>query len=255
MPNPTADMEPEPATMSVPETVIETTMESEPNEDSCPGEFEGIEWSLVHTPAAEGELQLVSIIYDDDLEENYPYSLPSLLAHPAPKLPGSLLVPSNFKSPASPMVPPSLPLHPPLPKTASPSTAGFLQFLGSPSVDYTLLRGSASGPLVSSSTWIAWLPLQSPNLSLHLSSSLPRLHLGPSLWLHRAPPSSTWGRPYGSTELHLLSGSTLVHSPTGSASVNPRSCVSASASRSIDVAWSHHLFGSPGSPSPLAPPL
>lgn len=60
-------------------------------------EFEGMEWSRAHTHAAEGDLQLASVIFDEDLEVDYSYSLPSPL------------VPPISKSLASPVIPPSLP--------------------------------------------------------------------------------------------------------------------------------------------------
>lgn len=96
----------------------------------------------LHTPTAESELQLASAIYDEDLEEDYPRCVPSLL------------IPPSSKSSASLVMPLSLPLPPPLPQTASllaPLLLAPFSPLASPSVDLTLLCGSASSLSVSSS--------------------------------------------------------------------------------------------------------
>lgn len=107
-----------------------------------------------HTPTAEGELQLAPAICDEDLEEDYPRSLPSPLIPHCSKSSASPLVSTSSKSPASPVMPLSLPLPLLLPKTASPSAPLLLapfSPLAPPSVDSTLLRGSASSLPVSSS--------------------------------------------------------------------------------------------------------
>ncbi len=63
-------------------------------------------WSPTHTPAAEGELQLVSEIFDV-FEEGVPLFLPSLLFLSSPESAESPTSPESPESLASPLVLPS----------------------------------------------------------------------------------------------------------------------------------------------------
>lgn len=120
-----SDLVREPAPTSVPEGVLV--------------EYEGMEGSPAHIPAAEGELHQASIKYFEDLEKDFPPKSP-IPAGPA-------------QPPASLLDPPSLILPPPTKDSqfSGPTSAGSLQFLGSSSLCSTLLCGSASGFPISSS--------------------------------------------------------------------------------------------------------
>ncbi|ROL23514.1 CD81 protein [Anabarilius grahami] len=90
MPEPTTDKEPEAAAMSVPEPTPEPIITPEPEPDGksdqvCEPatssisvgvlvEYEGMDWSLTHTPAAENELCLASVLCKE-VEDVIPKSL------------------------------------------------------------------------------------------------------------------------------------------------------------------------------------
>lgn len=144
----TAETEPEPAAMSVPKTSPEPIITSEPELNGKPDQVtpsvpEGVlvkdvdmKWSPTHTPAAEGELQLASEIFDV-FEEGEPLFLPSLLFLSSPE---SAESPTSPESLASPLVLPSsctpvfssLPLSPTLPDPACSSALPLLVSVSRP---------------------------------------------------------------------------------------------------------------------------
>ncbi len=139
LPEPTADGEPE-ATATEP--IIATEPEPQASSDQVREQatlsvpkgvlvvIKGLEGSPAHSPATEGELQLVFGNHIEELIDWFGEVLPSAPKSPvsplvpsSPESPVSSLVPSSPESPASPLVPPSssspvfppsLPLPPPL---------------------------------------------------------------------------------------------------------------------------------------------
>ncbi len=135
-PQASSDQVREQATLSVPEGVLVV--------------IEGLEGSPAHSPATEGELQLVfgnhieelMDIFEMDLIDWFGEVLPSAPKSPvsplvpsSPESPVSSLVPSSPESPASPLVPPSssppvfppsLPLPPPLEPVSSSAQASLV---------------------------------------------------------------------------------------------------------------------------------
>ncbi len=106
----------EPATSSVPEGVLV--------------EIEGLEGSPAHTPAAEGELQLATGKYIEELLDIFEVDLIDWVGEVVPPsscTPVSPLVPPSPESPASPLAPSSYcaPVFPPSP-TSSPKSSQFL---------------------------------------------------------------------------------------------------------------------------------
>lgn len=144
----------EPAAMSAPKTSPEPIITSEPELNGKPGQVtpsvpEGVlvedvdmKWSPTHTPAAEGELQLASEIFDV-FEEAVTLFLPSPLILSSPEFaesPTSLECPMSPESLASPLVLPSscppvfssLPLSPTLPDAAFSSALPLLVSVSRP---------------------------------------------------------------------------------------------------------------------------
>lgn len=161
----------------------------------------GMEESTANTPAAESAMQLASVNVYEDFEEDY---LRCLL---------SPLVPPSFKYPVSPEIPPSLPLLPPLPKSASSLAPPWL-FPFNPSAPSLMplccvdLPGVFQSPALPNQTdlqpSIRSLYLA---LSAHLGSSVPRLHRGPLSLRHHWALTSLQLR-LGKTSLCLCHGLT-----------------------------------------------
>ncbi len=141
LPEPTADVEPEPAATeptipTEPEPLSSSDQVREPATLSVPEGvlvvIKGLEGSPVHIPATEGELQLVSGSYIEELLDIFNTDLIDWFGEVlpcTPESPTSPLVPSSPESPAPPLVlpsscppvfPPNLPLPLPL-KQDSPS--------------------------------------------------------------------------------------------------------------------------------------
>ncbi|XP_016124666.1 uncharacterized protein [Sinocyclocheilus grahami] len=127
MPEPTADGEPEPtATEPIvapePEPLELSDQVREPATSPVPKgvlvEIEGLQGSPAHTPAAEGELQLVTGPHYEELMDCFKVDLIDWFGEALASSPTSPLVPSSSCPPVSP---PSLPLLPPLKELVSSS--------------------------------------------------------------------------------------------------------------------------------------
>ncbi|XDV17451.1 hypothetical protein PO909_023305 [Leuciscus waleckii] len=204
-------------------------------------EIVGLEWSIAHTPDAEGELHMASGIYNEEMEEVISLCL---------RWPW-LQVSSVSKDPAQAPSPTSSAHNS---QFLSPVSTVSLQYLGS-SADSTLLRISALGLPVSSSASAQGSPGSTSSCRAHHSTLTPP-SFG-STWYHRPYSSTGLPRASGSalvrprsaytTDFRVsayvtdstpsaLSGSTMVLSPIGSVSVlshpgstsNARHCSSAS---------------------------
>lgn len=152
-------------------------------------EFEGMEWSLA--PFAEGEMQLSSALYEKLEDDILLYLL-------------SPLVLSSSKSPASLVIPPSLPVLPTLPITVCSSALPLLFPSSPPALPLTPLC-SVDLPQVFRSP--------APSRKEDPLASPPAAKPVTPLWLVNLP-SSTFDspslgslRPYGSTGLPCPSGS------------------------------------------------
>ncbi|XP_016110248.1 vegetative cell wall protein gp1-like [Sinocyclocheilus grahami] len=177
MPEPTIDREHKPAATREPESIPATepivapepgpqdrsNQVREPITSPVPKgvlvEIEGLEGSPTHTPAAEGELQLASGMYYEELMDIFQMDLIDWFGEVLPSSTASPLVPPSS---CSPVFPPSLPLPPPLQKPVSSSAPSPLVPVSTSAHPHSAPSGRSDPPRDFQSPAPPWPPSSPP---------------------------------------------------------------------------------------------